>query len=102
MRCMVVLQVKRVRLRVRETARSMGADFWPISSRIRASFVLRNMFRIKALGSLTIVGGDGPLMGAASQPRRLAVLALLTRAGERGMTRDKIAACLWPDADEER
>jgi DNA-binding SARP family transcriptional activator len=84
----------------------MGADFSRISRAashgFRTDFVRRNMLRIKALGSLTIVGDSGPLMGAAAQPRRLAVLALLARAGGRGMTRDKIAAHIWPDADEER
>ena len=39
--------------------------------------------------------------GAATQPRRLAVLALIARAGERGVTREKLRALLWPDADEE-
>ena len=32
----------------------------------------------------------------------MAVLALLARAGERGMSRDKILALLWPDSDNER
>src|SRR5690606_33801505 len=36
------------------------------------------------------------------QPRRLALLALLAVAGDRGATRDALIAYLWPDADEER
>ena len=32
----------------------------------------------------------------------MAILALLARAGERGMSRDKVLALLWPDADAER
>jgi len=40
--------------------------------------------------------------GAAAQPRRLAVLALLARAGRPGITREKILALLWPDEPEER
>jgi DNA-binding SARP family transcriptional activator len=43
-----------------------------------------------------------PVAGAAAQPRRLALLAMLGVAGERGLTRDKIIGFLWPDADEER
>ena len=61
------------------------------------------MLRIKCLGQLTVVGEDGELLtGAASQPRRLAILALLARAGERGITREKIIGYLWPDSDDER
>ena len=59
------------------------------------------MLRINALGSLSILRDHGPVTRAATQPRRLAVLALLARAGERGMTRDKIVSLLWPDADDE-
>lgn len=60
------------------------------------------MLRIKALGSLTVVGPDGPIVNAAAQPKRLALLALLTRAGERGITRDKALGYFWPDTDEDR
>ena len=42
------------------------------------------------------------LPGAAAQPRRMAILALLARAGQRGITREKVLALLWPDADDER
>ena len=61
------------------------------------------MLRIKCLGQLTVLRDDGqPLAGAASQPRRLAILALLARAGEKGITREKVIGYLWPDSDEER
>jgi DNA-binding SARP family transcriptional activator/Tfp pilus assembly protein PilF len=60
------------------------------------------MLRIKALGCLAVVGPDGPVAGAAAQPRRLAILALLARAGERGVTRDKILGYLYPDTEEDR
>ena len=49
-----------------------------------------------------MLGEAGPIAGAAAQPKRLAILALLARAGPRGMTRDKIVSYLWPDADDER
>ncbi len=45
---------------------------------------------------------DGLVSGSAAQPRRLAILALLAAAGERGLTRDKVMAYLWPEAEEER
>jgi DNA-binding SARP family transcriptional activator/tetratricopeptide (TPR) repeat protein len=46
---------------------------------------------------------DGNVVaGAAAQPRRLAVLALLARAGRAGVTREKVLALLWPDEPEDR
>jgi DNA-binding SARP family transcriptional activator len=61
------------------------------------------VLRIKCLGQLSVLREDGqPLAGAASQPRRLAILALLARAGDRGVTREKVIGYLWPDSDEER
>ena len=61
------------------------------------------MIRIHALGGLTVRDGDGkPVAGPATQPRRLAILALLARAGDRGVSRERILSLLWPDADDER
>lgn len=46
---------------------------------------------------------DGhPLAGATAQPRRLAILAVIARAGEKGVTRDKLISLLYPDSDEDR
>lgn len=60
------------------------------------------MLRIHVLGGLYVTSDGRPLTGAAGQPRRLAMLALLAIAGERGVTRDTLLAYLWPDVDEER
>jgi DNA-binding SARP family transcriptional activator/TolB-like protein len=61
------------------------------------------VIRIHALGGLSVRGGDGePMAGAAGQPRRMALLAVLARAGQRGMSREKVLALLWPDSDDER
>src|SRR5215207_7812664 len=61
------------------------------------------VIRIQTLGGLSVRGTNGgPLAGAAAQPRRMAILALLARAGERGVSRDKLLALLWPDADADR
>ena len=60
------------------------------------------MLRIRTLGSLSVFDGDRTVSGAAQQPRRLAILALLARAGDRGVSRDRLLLMLWPEADEER
>jgi DNA-binding SARP family transcriptional activator len=61
------------------------------------------MIRVHALGGLSVRDDNGkPVVGPAAQPRRLAILALLARAGERGVSRDKLLALLWPDADDDR
>lgn len=58
--------------------------------------------RIITFGTLSVRGDRGTVAGAAAQPRRLALLALLARAGDRGVTREKLTALIWPDSDEER
>ena len=60
------------------------------------------MLLIKTLGGLVVYDGARALSGAAQQPRRLAILALLARAGDRGVSRDRLLAMLWPETDEER
>ena len=61
------------------------------------------MLRITCLGQLSVLDDKGhAVAGAAAQPRRLAILALLARAGDRGITREKLIGYLWPDSDEER
>lgn len=61
------------------------------------------MIHIHTLGGLSVRGDDGkPISGAAAQPRRMAVLALLARAGERGVSREKLISLFWPDLDAER
>jgi DNA-binding SARP family transcriptional activator len=59
------------------------------------------MIRIRTLGGLSVQGAVKAAGGAVTQPRRLAVLALIARAGERAITRDRVVATLWPDADED-
>jgi DNA-binding SARP family transcriptional activator len=60
------------------------------------------MKRIQTLGGLAVFDGSRPLGGNAQQPRRLAILAVLARAGERGVNRDRLATLLWGDVEEER
>lgn len=61
------------------------------------------MLRLRTLGGIYVVNEQGePLTGAATQRRLLALLAALAVAGDRGFSRDKLFALLWPDVDEER
>lgn len=60
------------------------------------------MLRLTALGGLALIADDGPVSGAAGRGRNLALIALLDRAGEAGMSRDRLAAFLWPESDEAR
>lgn len=57
---------------------------------------------LKTFGGLTIAFAEGEPTGAAAQRRRLALLALLAAAGDRGLTREKVIGYLWPESDEER
>lgn len=57
------------------------------------------MFRLETFGGLVVVDEAGAEV--ATQPRRLALLALLTVAGARGLTRAKIQAYLWPESSAE-
>ena len=58
--------------------------------------------RIITFGTLCVRRDQSTLAGAAAQPRRMALLAMLARAGDRGVTREKLTALVWPDSDEER
>jgi serine/threonine-protein kinase len=60
------------------------------------------MLRIRALGGLSVERDGTRLLGAAAQPRRMALLALIARAGDRGISRDRLQSTLWPDADAEK
>lgn len=60
------------------------------------------MIRIQTLGGLSVRGEDGKtLAGAAAQPRRMSILALLARAGDRGISREKLLSLLWPGSSDE-
>jgi DNA-binding SARP family transcriptional activator len=61
-----------------------------------------SQLRIRSFGSPAVEGPDGPLRGCAAQRQALALLTLVAAAGERGLSRDKIIALLWPEADGRR
>jgi serine/threonine-protein kinase len=58
------------------------------------------MLRLEVFGGLRLVdAADG--RPVVTQRRRLALLALLAAAGDRGLTRDKIVGYLWPESTPE-
>ena len=61
-----------------------------------------NLLRLNTFGRLFLERDGQRLGGAASQPRRLGLLALLAASGEQGMTRDRLIGMLWAEMDEER
>ncbi len=60
------------------------------------------MLRLKTFGGLTLHSNAGTPAGAATQRRRLALLVLLARAGQSGVSREKLLAYLWPESDTEK
>ncbi len=57
------------------------------------------MFRLGTFGGLALADAAGNAV--IPQRRRLALLALLAVAGERGLTRDKVLAYLWSESSSE-
>jgi len=61
--------------------------------------VTDHSLRLSVLGGLALRGGERALGPAATQPRRLALLAVLAAAGDRGVSRDRLMLLFWPDSD---
>jgi TolB-like protein/DNA-binding SARP family transcriptional activator len=61
-------------------------------------------FRLQTLGRLALRGpaGVAPASDFAQQNRRLALLAAVAAAGERGRNRDQLLLFFWPDASQQR
>jgi DNA-binding SARP family transcriptional activator len=60
------------------------------------------MLRLRTLGDALVERQGGPARGAATQRKPLALLSLLAVAGERGLSRDRLLAYLWPEVGPER
>ncbi|MEO8450568.1 MAG: BTAD domain-containing putative transcriptional regulator, partial [Gemmatimonadota bacterium] len=58
--------------------------------------------QLKLFGSASIETAYGPVTGRGVQRRRLAFLALLAGNRTRGVSRDRVASLLWPEADQEK
>lgn len=61
-------------------------------------------FHLTTLGTLALVGpGSETVLGThGHHRRRLALLAVLAAAGDRGRSRDQLLALFWPDASQPR
>jgi DNA-binding SARP family transcriptional activator/Tfp pilus assembly protein PilF len=59
------------------------------------------MLHLKTFGGLSVDIDGIPGAGAAQQRKTLGLLALLAAAGQRGISRDKLIASLWPETDGE-
>ena len=57
------------------------------------------MLRLRAFGGLTLEDRRPTPAGAVTQPKSLALLAVLANAGERPISRDKVLAYLWPETE---
>lgn len=60
-----------------------------------------NMLRLLTFGGLALEQRDGSSPPRV-RPQRLALLAVLAAAGERGVSRERMCGLLWADADEAR
>lgn len=61
------------------------------------------MLRLQSFGGVRLSDDSGAAVGAAASTRRaLALLSVLSVAGEAGLSRDKLVALLWPDSDADR
>ncbi len=59
------------------------------------------MLHLKTFGGLSVDIDGIPGTGAAQQRKTLGLLGLLAAAGQRGLSRDKLIATLWPETDAE-
>jgi predicted ATPase/DNA-binding SARP family transcriptional activator len=57
------------------------------------------MLHLKTFGGLSVDIDGIPATGAAQRRKTLALLALLAGNSHRGISRDKLIACLWPETD---
>jgi len=60
------------------------------------------VLRLRALGNPLVENDRRPPGSAATQRKPLALLALLAAVGERGVSRDKLLAYLWPEIPDDR
>jgi DNA-binding SARP family transcriptional activator/TolB-like protein len=60
------------------------------------------MLRLRTFGGLAIERNGVPVAETAEQHKALAVFALVAASGQRGVSRDRLTAYLWPESDAAR
>jgi DNA-binding SARP family transcriptional activator/TolB-like protein len=60
------------------------------------------MFTLRLFGGVSLEEGSKPVSGRATQKRRLALLTRLAASPSATLSRDKLIACLWPEANTEQ
>ena len=60
------------------------------------------MLYLRTFGGLTLDNGGASLTGAGVQRSRLALLAVLAAAGDRGISRESLLAIFWPESDTDQ
>ena len=60
------------------------------------------MYYLCLLGGVSLAGPSGTVSARALQQRRLALLALLAVAGEKGCSRDRLIGYVWPEIEQDR
>jgi adenylate cyclase len=60
------------------------------------------LLRILTFGGCFLTRGGVRLDALSGQKKGLALLALIAAAGDRGISRERVGAFLWPESDEER
>src|SRR5919107_185495 len=90
-RCIVARGRRRILVRPCAASRAALVCWWS-----------RVVVTLTVLGGVALASDGAPLLGRIAQRRQLALLAILAVAGGRGVSRDRIAALLWPEVDAER
>lgn len=73
-----------------------------LSPAYQFAFPLLVTMRLHLLGTPSIDRDGELLRGSVTQRHRLALLSLLSHAGARGMSRERLLGYLWPESPEER
>src|SRR5690606_33832385 len=60
------------------------------------------MLTLHLLGGVSLAEDSGPVSGAATQRRRLALLARIAAAPGATLSRDRLIGCFWAEEDRER